>query len=493
MVAAALPASNVCMADGDTGGAIGFIGTSACPPKAAALRDEFIVAAADAVVVTSALKPQSVRFSADADVPWPFAGQTLELLLPVSLRPLELQPDERVLASSAAGALWSVRAARGHTTYRTALPSTAYPSLAEMMTGASADAVLHWVPLLHFLRRLGNGAHAWEDPPLRAGFIIDDPNLHWTRYGFADYRDIAHDAQRENYHVAFATIPLDAWFTHRGSARLFHEHRHRLSLLVHGNDHGKEELARVISRDAGMALLRQASARIDALEAAANISVCRVMVPPHGACSSLVLSLLPAHGFEAACVSAGSLRAHNPDQPWVDRIGLQPADWIDGCPVLPRWSFEAASSAALRLAAYLGKPLLLRGHHQDLKYGLDVFRQAARAINALGDVRWTNMSGLSRMSWRRRRSSNGLHVQPLSTHVEVPIEDGVQVLVQGAPGVWRHTPVNPRDGEPRKLVLQHVPVQQPQLAGGPTLAHRTHPRHVIRRLLTEARDRLLMS
>jgi len=39
------------------------------------------------------------------------------------------------------------------------------------------------------------------EPPLRACFVIDDPNLHWPSYGHLDYRRMAEHARRGGYHV----------------------------------------------------------------------------------------------------------------------------------------------------------------------------------------------------------------------------------------------------------------------------------------------------
>src|SRR5262249_35092289 len=153
-------------------------------------------------------------------------------------------------------------------------------------------------------------------------------------------------------------------------------------------------LAQAFSSDQCAALLRQAVRRIEQLEARAGLAVSRVMVPPHGACSARMLAEMPAQGFEAACISAGSLRAHNPGSAWALGLGFAPAELVEGCPVLPRWAFSGMGDAALRAAAYLGQALILRGHHQDLKDGLDVMEHHAAAINALGDVRWGDLAAM---------------------------------------------------------------------------------------------------
>src|SRR5215467_14607096 len=46
------------------------------------------------------------------------------------------------------------------------------------------------LPLLQFLRDI-TSAQSWEESALRAVFMIDDPNLHRTRYGWIRFSDLA--------------------------------------------------------------------------------------------------------------------------------------------------------------------------------------------------------------------------------------------------------------------------------------------------------------
>ena len=153
---------------------------------------------------------------------------------------------------------------------------------------------------------------------------------------------------------------LDAWFTHRASAALFRGHQKRISLLIHGNDHGRNELAVPRTVHDSAALLDQAMDRIEGLERKANLQISRVMVPPHGACGESMLAQLPLHGFESACISADSLRTHNADRPWTRALGFAPSETVAGCTVLPRWSLTRSGPDVLLAAAYLGQPLILR-------------------------------------------------------------------------------------------------------------------------------------
>src|SRR5262245_19147313 len=125
--------------------------------------------------------------------------------------------------------------------------------------------------------------------------------------------------------------------THGGAAEIFRRNSRRLSFCVHGNNHTKRELAQPYSDGERVSLLQQAIRRIETLERKAGVEVSRVMVPPHGACSHEMLEELPQRGFESACISHGSLRAHNRQRPWVRQLGYLPSEMIRNCPVLPRW------------------------------------------------------------------------------------------------------------------------------------------------------------
>jgi hypothetical protein len=447
-----------------------------------------------------------VGFADDPAVPWPYRGRRFDAPIRVSNRPLAAAQGQRILASTFDGRpLWTVEHAEGRTIHRSAFT---LPTIGDgdVTRAASGDQFIHVLPLFQVVRE-ACGALAHEAPPLRAAFIVDDPNLHWPRYGFADYRAIARQAAEERYHVAFATIPFDAWFTHRRSAAIFREHAEQMSLLIHGNDHGRNELAQSRSAEESTALLDQALTRISVLERKSGLRVCRVMVPPHGACSESMLERLAACGFESACLSTGSLRAHNASRPWVRTLGFAPSETVRGCTVLPRWSLTATGKDVLLAAAYLGQPLILRAHHQDLKNGLDVFAQAARFVNSLGPVQWSNLTSIGRLNYRWRRAGSALRVQPFGPSVDLDVPAWAARVVVEAAGV--STTVSGTDGELARIDAHaegsievvpgtrlHLAPDLPREPRTPALnrkARRTSVRLVARRLLTEARDRLLFA
>ena len=381
-------------------------------------------------------------------------------------------------------------------------------SLPEFSAGDALHDVLNegrfleMLPLVSWLREMC-ASTAYASPPLRACFIFDDPNLHWTRYGFVDFRMTAAHAAKENYHVAFATIPLDAWFAHEATIQVFRKNVPYLSLAVHGNNHTKQELARNYTAAARVSLLQQAIRRIEHLEARTGLSVCRVMVPPHGACSEEMLAELPGCGFEAACISHGSVCAHNQGKTWTRNVGYFPSELVHGCPVLPRWGLSGNVKNTILLAAFLGQPMVLRGHHQDLKDGIELLDNLAEFINQLGPVTWSRMTDLCRMNHQWRMEGSTCRVKPLGRKIVFRIPEPATRLVieDGFRTDWQISGMNGnvtmvRAGE--IIALSERSRGEISIVAAPAATvpstngtHRTPAPVFLRRLLTEGRDRLL--
>jgi hypothetical protein len=230
------------------------------------------------------------------------------------------------------------------------------------------------------------------------------------------------------------------------------------------------------------------------------------MVPPHGACSEAMLSSLPAAGFDGACLSSGSLQAHNPASAWVRTLGYRPAEVIMGCPVLPRWALSADIGDVL-VAAFLGRPIILRGHHGDLRDGAGALVRFARLINSLGTTRWSSVAGLMRSSYELTCAGTTAHVVPYAREIvlQVPrhvehVEVHADAFAVGAalPRFVLHCANQQRltisSGEPTKVqsdgpLLIALDECLPSIRHSPIFPLRALP--VLRRLMTEARDRLM--
>lgn len=446
----------------------------------------------------------TVRFADDQLVPFPFQGRRVCAKIAVQPKILSLCAGERALAVTESGPVWSVNVEGGVSRFKSgfALPPIAtHGGLKDVL---NEERFLEILPLLHWIREICAGT-AFEGPPLGACFIFDDPNLHWKRYGFVDFQQIAAHAEREDYHVSFATIPLDSWFAHHGTAEIFSNNTRRISLAIHGNNHTRCELAQTYTQDQRASLLNQAIRRIERFEASTGLRVSRVMVPPHGACSEEMLAELPRFGFESACISHGSLRAHNKSEPWTKTVGYLSSETVHGCPVLPRWGLVGNTTNAILLAAFLKQRIILRGHHQDLKNGIDLLDQHARVINGL-NVPWSNLAELSRTNycWRLEGTTCALKAMGKRLTFKVP-EEATQLVVESPHDdsrlTWRISGLDggclmARSGEaislpPNrniKISVQSLPSQPPFV--GP-ISTRLTGRAVVRRVLAEARDRLL--
>jgi len=444
----------------------------------------------------------AINFTDDPDVPFPFRGRSLEAKVAAQPKPLSLRGDATVLATCETGPVWAVTETFGVKHYESAFDLPNFEPDTALKEVLNEQRFIEMLPLINWLRVICRQT-AYEDPPSRSCFIFDDPNLHWPRYGFVDFRKLADHAARKNYHVVFATIPLDAWFTHEATARMFRNNSRQLSLVVHGNDHIKHELAQDYAPSARVNLLRQAVHRIEHLESKAGLPVSRVMVPPHGACSEEMLAELPGCGFEAACISHGSLRAHNQGKSWTRHVGFFPSELVQGCPVLPRWGLSGNVKNAILLAAFLGQPMVFRGHHQDLKNGIELLDDLAEFINSLGPVTWSNMTDISRMNYQWRLEGDMFKVKPLGRKLvlQVPDEASQLVIEAGIQTDWDITGlsgnvVKARIGETvslpknanRKILIT---AQSPLPVWSQIGAGRTPVIAIARRLLTEGRDRLL--
>jgi hypothetical protein len=287
------------------------------------------------------------------------------------------------------------------------------------------------ISLLHFLRQACAG-RGWNPPPVRASLVIDDPNVRRPTYGRIDFRELARHAEEHDYHVAFAHVPADFRFFHRGTVRLL-ETTERLSLALHGNDHTFKELETLRSRADADRVLAQALRRTRRFENKAGLRVARVMIPPHESCGAYAMQEMPRLGFEAVSLTrAFGYAGFGLDSPYGapgDRAaGFGPADVTEsGMPVIIRRLFHEHAEVLLR--AFLDQPIVLYGHESDLHGGLGPLENAAAAINALPAVAWSDLETLSRSNYATRSDGDELHVQAFARRIRVAVPDGVRALV----------------------------------------------------------------
>lgn len=374
---------------------------------------------------------RSVEFSADSVLPSVLHGRRVECdeaaevkALPKWLRNIS------VIASKGGEPILGVQHTTGNFYHYTSLQLQELRHGEVLFQHFQGRRFLQLLPLLLFLRGLVDDPR-WDPPPLQACFMFDDPNLHWPRYGFIDFEGMAKHAIQYNYHASFATIPLDAWFVHKPTASLFQKQHDLISLLIHGNDHTSNELGRSNSERERKQILMQALTRIAKLERRAGVEVSRVMAPPHGAFSAGFLKDMSEMGFEAASVSGGSLRSHNPGANFIRTFGVGQADIVEGLPILPRFRLSGNSHNSILIAALLRRPIIPVGHHQDVSEGLQLLEELSTFINSLGKVQWANMTRISRSQYARMVEGKILRIRMLTKRILVSVPSMVnEILIE---------------------------------------------------------------
>lgn len=414
----------------------------------------------------------------------------------------ELNPTEgdSTLASCDWLRLWLFRS-NGRAELHTV--ATELPSVENLLwEHLRPDGWLASLPLLYFLRRV-TADIGWSTAPQHACFIFDDPNLHTAGYGYLDYASLAAHARVHNYHVAIATVPLDAWYAGRRAVDVFRGNRERLSLLIHGNDHTRNELGCAYTDGDALRRLAQALRRVAHFERKTGLRVERVIAPPHGGCSESVLEQAPRVAIEALCTSAVPLvRCLKWTRLPLD-FGLLPA-WLGPgyCPVIRRWDLVYGLTP-LRLAAFLGQPLIAYGHHQDCAGGFGQLAEIAHQVNTWSETTWSNVETILRGNYRIKRDAELMHVQMWSRHVHVPVPEGVSHVSVHSESVQEPILVASNDG-PAQECTPGVPFRvscpgslQLRMRSSEAIdpvtvrppAYRVWPS--VRRTLSMGRDRLL--
>jgi hypothetical protein len=338
------------------------------------------------------------------------------------------QPGDLILASCGDLPVWVRRHSNGLELDLVSMPIPQLAQTEQVFDYLNGYHFIQLLPLLHFLRE-ATAATGWTSPPLRACLTFDDPNLHWPSYGFLPYREVIRLARRDRFHISFATVPLDAWGLHAGAVALFRDNPEQLSLMIHGNNHTREELGQPRTAEGHARLMGQSLRRIVRLENATGLRIDRVSVPPHEALADGAPSTMLALGFEGVSVTPWSLRHYLRQRHWPPTFGLLPAELTeDGFPVLARDRLTSDCVGPAVMAAYLGRPIVLIEHHQAVADGLDLLSCAAQIVNSLGEVQWRSPQTLLRSNFLSRREGQTLWVKPYSSRISLHVPDGVSAL-----------------------------------------------------------------
>jgi hypothetical protein len=344
--------------------------------------------------------------------------------------PLDVDEGELVLGATAAGeASWTRREGPAPLD-RVAGPLVVLDDAAPLRDAIHGPRTLSLIALVSFLRAVAEPGDV-VTPPVRAAVLFDDPNLRRPTYGHIDFAQLVRHADEHDYHASMAMIPLDRRGAHAATVRLFRARADRVSLAFHGNNHEKDELLQPARLDEALVLCAQALRRIGAFEGAEQLPVSRVMTAPHGMCSPSTARALGALPYDGLC-------AIHPlpwrEDPPADRplAGWHPATFVEGCAVLPRVPLDwGPNSIALR--AFLGHPIVLYGHHDDVAGGLEPLAEAAARVNRLGDVTWTSLGAIAASNHDVHVARGVAVVRPFANRLRVTPPAGASALTTVAP------------------------------------------------------------
>jgi hypothetical protein len=450
--------------------------------------------------------PSHITFAASPYVDRRLRGRTLS---ESTKQPRRLWPvsDAEVLATRGSAPVWARRSdSSGGTTYLAASPPEELERNEPLKNRLRAGHFEGLLPIVHFLRMV-SAQYAWNPAPLRAMVIFDDPNLRWPTYGHIDYRRLLEHARRYSYHVAMAMIPIDAALVHPIAARLYREHPDRLSLLMHGLKHERLELMQPLPPAARERAVARALRSIEGFERRSGLNVSRVMVAPYGEASEPYLATLLKFGIEAlfANLPFPWLAGQQPRGPALTY--WHPVNFVaGGLPVVPRYPFTYDLDE-LVLGAFLDHPLVLYGHHEDVADGLQTLQHATSLVNSLGKVQWTSASAIARQNVLTRCEDETFFVRLLARRVDVRSPEHVKTmeidlsLLDGDLGDHEVVVASPTDAATMpaaRVVSVDVPAERltievrlrRRLDHHSIPAARLTPWPVLRRAMTETRDRL---
>jgi len=347
------------------------------------------------------------------------------------------EAGDQILASRGKSAVWVKRPGGSGSCQLTGVPPPSLGKGEYLFEHLNGRRFMGLLPLMHFLRQVVKDID-WKSPAPRACFVFDDPSLYWRSYGFLDYRALAVHSAKHNYFAAVATIPLDAWWVNGRVAETLRSSHPRLSLLIHGNNHTRKELVSQRNGTTPIAIAAQALRRIDRLERRHGVSVTKIMEAPHGAVGKSFFAPLLALNYEAALTSTELLVRHNPQTAWSAGVGMDMSEILGGgLPVLPRIKMSADWKNEVLLAAFLGQPILLAGHHQDAADQLQLLAEFAGVVNSLPAATWASPRDIIRSNYKEFRGGSALFLKLYSRAVHVVVPEGVNEIFINRPWVGK--------------------------------------------------------
>ena len=387
----------------------------------------------------------TIRFSPTSTLPEVLHGRTLPVHEMLELSPLGIEADGELLAVLDTHDFWFRQDTGSGTIDWVASPPAEIGEDEFLCEYFNRHCYVQLLPLLNFLNRFHRG-NICQPTVRNACVVFDDPNLHWPTYGCLDFERLAAHAEAVGCHVAIATVPLDAWIVHPRAAEIFRDNPSFLSLVIHGNNHTKLELARWRPEPADRAgILAQALRRIAQLEITHGLQVQRIMEPPHGVFSCDLSEPLVASGYEAVLFTPSQFVKHNRGNGLPASLGMHSTEILPGglCGI-PRIVLSRDWKLDVVLASLLNQSVVIAAHHQDVLDGLDIISDITEFVNGTGgNIKWSSLGELAQASYGQRH--HGEHALPQGFDGSIPC-----LMPQEAPCLAVNHPC-PKTGEAMSL------------------------------------------
>jgi len=264
--------------------------------------------------------------------------------------------------------------------------------------------------------------------------VFDDVNLGSRTYGCIDFQAMAASARRRGFHASMAMIPFDAGRVAEEAAALFRSCPQELSILPHGNDHVKFELARDHPREYRLQMLAQAIRRMRGLSQTHRLAVCPVEEPPYGIFRFSYVDSLVELGYEAVLCTVPQFLRCNPDFNGASSFGLSSAEALgSGLAVIPRIPFSPGWETDAILASYLGQPVVIAGHQHDAADGLSHVEHVVDVVNGLGQFDWSNPSRIASTRYQWRRDGSTLRVRACGRRITATVPEWAESMIVERP------------------------------------------------------------
>jgi hypothetical protein len=207
----------------------------------------------------------------------------------------------------------------------------------------------------------------------------------------------------------FTEIAFIPWNYHRTASKiveLFNERRDRYSLCVHGCDHVGSEFG-IFDFNELNRKIKRATQRMDHLQRTTGLKFDDVMVFPQGLFSEEAIEAIKCNNY-LACVNSVFTSTDN------DRA-VRISDFLDmaimsysGFPIFYRRYPDKDNLLNYAFDLFIGKPILIVGHHDLFRNGYDNIVNFIRTINSLDrNIQWGSLREIIENSYLEKNLEDG--------------------------------------------------------------------------------------